>query len=145
MVSSNATKVSPAATVYSVQIERDRNEDINNIKSEKDASELSPSARPVANSNFNESDLERVNEFYPQPNIIKDPIITLEPSTVIFKDKISVCKNSTLAVKLPRFFKDQFPELLVKLQDEVQRLKNTIKTFIEPVHPDLLPFDVIID
>jgi len=143
--SSNATKVSPDATVYSGQIERDRNPDRREMESDKYSPALSPAARPVESSNFDTEGLERAKAFYPVPDISRDPLILVESSTVPCNEEISVPANSTAPVNFPRFLKDEFPGWMPELKAEVQRLKNALKTPIEPVHPDLLPFDVIID
>jgi hypothetical protein len=134
VVSSNAIKLSPNATVYSGQIERDRNPDRREMESDKEATELSPLARPVETSNFHESELKRAEGFYPDPATVGDSVKPVESS-----------RSSAPAVKLPRFFEDEFPELMREVNENVQRLINARKTPIEPVHPDLLPFDLIID
>jgi biotin operon repressor len=143
VLSSNTTKVSPDATVYSGQIEIDKNEGKREVESDKATAEPLQAARPVFH--FHESNLEAFTEFYPTPDFSRDPLFAVESSISPFIEEISGSTNSEPPVNPPRFLKDEFPELLVQLQNEVQRLKTALKTPIEPVHPDLLPFDVIID
>jgi hypothetical protein len=53
--------------------------------------------------------------------------------------------NSATPTKLPLFLKDEFPELLLKVEQQVKRLKHLRRMPVEAVHPDFLPFDLIID
>ena len=142
VVSSNATKLAPNATVYSEQIVRDRSK----IESVNKTTELSPAARSVAASNFDQPNFEASIKFYPAPDIVVELAATRAKSaTVSFGGKISRPEPSEKPINLPLFFKDGFPELMRKVEEEVQQLRNALKKPIEPVHPDLLPFDLIID
>jgi hypothetical protein len=145
VVSSNSTKLSPDATVYSGQIERDRNEDRKEIESDKDATESLPAARSVESSRFNKSELEISGDFCSGPDEIREFLIPVEESTLQSIEIIPELLNSSAPVNLPLFIRDEFPELIAKTVREVAQLKKALNTPVEPVHPDLLPFDLIQD
>ena len=145
VVSSNATDLSPNATVSSVQIERERNEDRKEMESDKDATESSPSARSVESSNFDESELKLSGDFSPEFDKIWEFLIPVQGSTFQSIEIIPELLNLSIPVNLPLFIRDEFPELMRKTEREVARLKKALKTPVEPIHPDLLPFDLILD
>jgi hypothetical protein len=145
VVSSNSTRLSPDATVYSRQIERDRNEDRKEIESDKDATESLPAARSVESSHFDKSELEISGDFCSGLDEIREFLIPVQESTPQSIEIIPELLNSSTPVNLPLFIRDEFPELIAKTVREVARLKKALNTPVEPVHPDLLPFDLILD
>lgn len=126
VVSSNSTRLSPDATVYSRQIERDRNEDRKEIESDKDATESSPAARSVESSNFEESELELSRDFSLEFDEIRDFVIPVQGSTFQSIERIPELRNLSTPVNLPLFIRDEFPELMRKTEREVARLKRPL-------------------
>jgi len=139
VVSSNATDLSPNATVSSVQIEIDRNELRNEIESDNKTSSISPLARPAEVSlAFEYPNLELLNLDESGFEVLGDLLIEVLPDLSIPSVQCSV---GSTPVQLPLFFSEEFPDLMIKLNDKVQKLHNARKTSIEHVNPDDLPFD----
>jgi hypothetical protein len=137
--SSNATDLSPNATVSSVQIERERNGYRNEIESDNKTFLLSPLARPAKVSLEIESlEFEYLNLQESKFELLEDPLIEVLPDPSIPRVQIS---NDSNPVQLPLFFSDELPDLTIKLNDTFQKLQSARKTPIEHVHPDDLPFD----
>jgi|GEM_PF-5624568 len=139
VVSSNAIDLSPNATVSSVQIERERNELGNEIESDNKTSSISPLARPAeASLAFEYPNLELLNLDESEFGLSDDPLIEVSPDPSI--PSIQSSLDST-PVHLPLFFSDEFPDLIVELNDRVQKLRNARKTPFEHIARYDLPFD----
>ena len=137
--SSNATDLSPNATVSSVQIERERNGYRNEIESDNKTFLLSPLARAAQVKFENESsDIECLNLSEAKFELLEDPIIEVSFDPSITRVPPSI--DST-TVNLPRIFKDEFPNLMIELNSRLQKLQNARKMPIEHVCPNHLPFD----
>jgi hypothetical protein len=139
VVSSNAIDLSPNATVSSVQIERERKELRNKIESDNKTSSISPLARPAeASLALEYPNLELLNLDESGFELLEDPLIEVLRDPSIPRVQIS---NDSTPVQLPLFFSDEFPDLMIKLNDRVQKLQNARKTHLEHINPDCLPFD----
>jgi hypothetical protein len=139
VMSSNAIDLSPNATVSSVQIEIDRNGYRNEIESDNKTSSISPLARPAeASLAFEYPNLEVLNLDNSGFELLGNPLnkVSFDPSVPSFQSSVG-----STPVHLPLFFEDEFPDLIVELNDTFQKLQNARKTPIEHVHPDELPFD----
>ena len=137
--SSNATDLSPNATVSSVQIERERNGYRNEIESDNKTFSLSPLARPAKVSLEIESlEFECLNLQESKFELLEDlPIEVLRDLSI---PRVQASIDST-TIHLPLFFEDEFPDLMIELNDKVQKLQDARKTSIEYIHPDIVPFD----
>ena len=139
MESSNATDLSPNATVSSVQIERERNLVGKEIESDNKTFSLSPLARSAkVGTEFESLEFECLNLQESKFELLEDPPIEVLRDLSIPRVQPSV--DST-TIHLPLFFEDEFPDLMIELNDKVQKLQNARKTPIEYIHPDIVPFD----
>jgi hypothetical protein len=137
VVCSDATDLCPNATVSSVQIERERNVYRNKIESDNKTSSISPLAQPAeASLAFEHPNLELLNLDESGFEVLRNPLIEVLPDPSI--PSIQSSLDST-PVQLPLFFSDEFPDLIVELNDRVQKLQNARKTPIEHVNPDDRP------
>jgi cation transport regulator ChaB len=142
VVCSNATNLCTNATVSSVHIEIERNESRNEIESDNERLHLSPLARVEVNPHFEPSKIEEFNQQALAFDSFNNSKInrsgdSLTPS---LQSGLQPCFDST-PVHLPRFFKDEFPDLMIELNRRVQMLQDARKTSVEHTHPDNLPFD----
>ena len=137
--SSNATDLSPNATVSSVQIERERNLVGKEIESDNKTFTLSPLAR-AAKVKF---EIESLNLECLKLQESKFELLEYPPIEVLRDLSIPRVQPSvdSTTIHLPLFFEDEFPDLMIELNDRLQKLQNARKTPIEHVHPDDLPFD----
>ena len=137
--SSNATDLSPNATVSSVQIERERNLVRKEIESDNKTFLLSPLARPAKVSlEFESLEFECLNLQESKFELLEDPPIEVSRDTSIPRVQASI---DSATIYLPLFFEDEFPDLMIEINDKVQKLQDARKTPIEYIHPDIVPFD----
>ena len=86
---------------------------------------------------FESPKLELLNLDESEFGLSDDPLIEVLRDPSIPRVRIS---NSSIPVHLPLFFSDEFPDLIVELNDRLQKLQNARKTPFEHVNPDNLSF-----
>ena len=138
VVCSNATDLCPNATVSSVQIERERNVYRNKIESDNKTSSISPLAQPAeASLAFEHPNLELLNLDESGFEVLRNPLIEVLPDPL--NPKVQSSLDST-PVQFPLFFSEEFHDLMIEINERVQKLHNARKIPIEHVNPDNLPF-----
>jgi hypothetical protein len=107
----------------------------NDIESDNKTSSISPVARPAeASLAFEYPNLELLNLDESGFELLGNPFnkVSSDPSIPSVQSSVG-----STPVQFPLFFEDEFPDLIVELNDRVQKLQNARKTPLKHVDPDV--------
>jgi hypothetical protein len=142
VVSSNAAKLALDATVYSGQIERDGNEGGREMESDKNTTHPMPLAGMVVSSLFEKNELKESSKTSLSILPLKESDALVEPLIPRSNEVMHSSSSVEDSVNLPLFYKHEFPDLILEMDRQVQKLRENLKKPPEPAHDDFAYFEV---